>query len=92
MISFIQGEIQRKIKDGFGILFPAANAIRLFGERLKLSCIAGVPQAHRRPRLVFNLSAQTDSEIPSTNETTDKEAAPKSLQFGWAFPRILQAV
>ena len=28
----------------------------------------------------------------SVNETTDREAAPESLQFGRAFPRILQAV
>ena len=66
--------------------------MRLFGERLKLSRIAGVPQAHCRPRLILNLSAQPDSDTLSFNETTNREAAPELLQFGRAFPRILQAV
>ena len=35
---------------------------------------------------------QPDSDTPSVNDTTDREAAPELLQFGWAFPRILQAV
>ena len=30
--------------------------------------------------------------MPSVNETTSREAAPEFLQFGLAFPRILQAV
>ena len=35
---------------------------------------------------------QPDSDTPSVNETTNREAAPESMQFGRAFPRILQAV
>ena len=46
MTSFIRGEMQRRIKYGFSILLPAAGAIRLFGEKLKLSHIAAMPQAH----------------------------------------------
>ena len=60
--------------------------MRLFGEKLKLSRIAAVPQVHRRPRLILNLSAQPDSNTLSVNETTDREAAPESLQFGRASP------
>ena len=92
MTAFIRGEMQRRIKDGFSILLPAADAIRLFGEKLKLSCIAAVPQARRRPRLIINLSEQPDSDTPSVNETIDREAAPELLQFFRAFPCILQAV
>ena len=51
-----------------------------------------MPQAHRRPHLILNLLAQMDSDTPSVNETTDREAAPESLQFSWAFPCILQVV
>ena len=51
-----------------------------------------VPQSHRRPRLILNLSAQTDSYMPSVNDTTNREAAPELLQFGRASPRIIQAV
>ena len=64
----------------------------MFRERLKLSRIAAVPQAHHRPRLILNLSAHPGSDTLSVNETTDREAAPESLQFGRAFPHILQAV
>ena len=84
--------MQRGIKDGFSILLLATDAIRLFGEKLYLSRIAAVPRAHRCPRLILNLLAQQDSDIPSVNETTNRESAPESLQFGRAFPRILQAV
>ena len=92
MTSFIRGEMQRGIKDGFCILVPASDTLRLFGEILKLSRIASVPQAHRRPRLIINLSAQLESDTLSVNETTNRESAPESLQFGRALPRILQAV
>ena len=43
MISFIQGEMRRRIKYGFSILLPAADAMRMFWERLNLSRIAAVP-------------------------------------------------
>ena len=88
----LPGRLRRRIKDGLSILLPAADAMRLFGDKLKLSRIAAVPQAHRRPRLILNLSAQPDLNTLSVNETTDREAAPESLQFGQAFPLILQAV
>ena len=92
MTLFIRGELRQRIKDGFSILLLTADNMRLFGEKLKLSRIAAVPQAHHRPRLILNLSAQPDSNTLSVNETTNREAVPESLQFGRAFPRILQAV
>ena len=55
MTDFIQGEMQRRIKYGFSIFLSSADAIRLFGEKLELSCIAEMPQAHRRLRLIINL-------------------------------------
>ena len=79
MTAFIWGEIQQRIKDGFIILLPAAYTIRLFGDNLKLSRIAAVPQTHCLLHLVLNLLAQSDSGTPSVNETTNREAAPESL-------------
>ena len=86
MTSFIREELRRRIKDGFSILLPEADAMRLLGERLKLSRIAAVPQSYCRPHLILNLSAQPDSDTLSANGSTDREAAPESLQFGRAFP------
>ena len=37
------------------IILSAADAVRLFGYRLKLSGIAAVPQDHRRLCLISNL-------------------------------------
>ena len=92
MTSFVRGELRRRIKDGFSILLPVADAMQLFGRRLNLSRIVAVPQSHRRPCLVLNLSMQPYSDTIGVNETTNREAAPDLLQFGWAFSRILQAV
>ena len=84
--------MQLRIKDGFSILIPASDTIILFGEKLKLSCIATVTQAHRCPRLILNLSDQLDANTPGVNNSTDRKVAPDSLQFGRAFPHILQEV
>ena len=92
MTAFIWGDMQQRIKDGFSILLSAADAISLFGDKLKISCIAAVPQAHLRPRLILNLSEQPDSDMPRIKKTTNREAAPELLQFGRAFPRILQSL
>ena len=69
-----------------------ADAVRLFGEKMKLSCIAALPQAHRSPRLILNLSEITDKGTPGVNKTTNRGAALDSLQFGRTFPCILQVV
>ena len=82
--------MQRRIKYGFIILLLESDAIRKFEERLNLSCIAVVPQSHCRLRLILNLSTQLDSDTPSFDYTTNREAAPELLGFGRAFPPILQ--
>ena len=64
----------------------------MFGEHLKYSRIAAVPQDQHRPRQILNLLAAPDKETPSVNNTTDREIAPESMQFGRAFPRIIQAI
>ena len=71
---------------------PAADAVGLFGDNLKLSWIAAVPQEYRQPRLILNLSAKSDEVMSSVNETTVRESAPESIKFGRIFPRILQAI
>ena len=48
MVGFIQGEVQQSVHDGFSILLPVDDVVRIFGERLDLSCISAVPQAHCR--------------------------------------------
>ena len=66
--------------------------MRFWGDNLKLSCIATVPKEHHRPRLILNLLLQPNEGMTSINDTIDREFAPESMQFGRAFPRILQAI
>ena len=92
MVSFILGYLQRRFQGRFSILLSTEDAVQVFGEKLKLSCITVSPQDQRRPQLILNLSAQPDKETPSVNVTTDREISPESMQFGRAFPHIIQAM
>ena len=49
---FIYREIQQRIHDGFSTLLPTMDAVRIFGEKPKLSRIVVVPEAHRRLGLI----------------------------------------
>ena len=42
-----------------------------------------MPQAHRRPHLILNLSEQPDLDTLSVNGTTKREATPELLQGVW---------
>ena len=79
MTESIRGEMRQRVRDGFSILLPATDAVRLFGENLKLLRITVVPQENRRPRLTINLLEQTDEGTSSVNNTTDREVAPESM-------------
>ena len=92
MTDFIRGDLHQRVRDGFSILLHAADVVGLFGENLKLSRIAAVLQEHQRPRLILNLSSQPDEGTSTVNETTVGESGPESMQFGRAFPRILQTI
>ena len=92
MVSFIQGELQPRFQYGFSILLSVEDDVQVFGEKLKLSPIASVSQAQRHPRLILNLLVRPDKENQIANGTTDREIAPESMQFGRAFPHILQVI
>ena len=92
MTTFIWEEMQRRIKYGFSILLPATGAVQIFGEKLNLSCIVEVTQAHHHPCLILNLSGKAYEVTPSVNDTINRESAPDSLQFVRALPRILWSV
>ena len=72
MVRLIRGETQQRVKYGFSILLNAEDTVRVFGEYLKFSQISAVPQAHRCPYLILNLSSQPDKETPGVNGNTDR--------------------
>ena len=84
--------MQQRVKDGFIILLPVADLVRIFGEILKIFCSAAVSHSQRRLHIILNISAQPDTGTPSVNYTIDREIAPYSMQFECVFPCILQAI
>ena len=86
MVRFIRGEIQQRIQDGSSILLHAADTLRMFGEKLKLSRIVAVPQAHIRPRPILDLLEKPDKGTPSVNNTADREVAPELIHFLESLP------
>ena len=76
MTAFICGDLHQRVRYGFSILLPVADAVGLFGDNLKLSWIAAIPQEHQRTWLILNFSAQPDEGTSSVNETTVRESAP----------------
>ena len=65
MVRFIQGDMQRRIQDGFRILLPAADTVQVFGAKLKISRITAVPQEHLQLRLILNLLEKPEKGTPS---------------------------
>ena len=61
MTSFICREMQQHVRDGFSILLPVADMVRL---------------SHQRLRLILNLLEQPDEETPMVNDTMDRKIAP----------------
>ena len=51
--------MRQYVQDGFRILIAAADVVRVFGDIMKLSRIAAVPQEHCRLCLILNLLATT---------------------------------
>ena len=74
-------EMQWRVQDHFSILLPAADAVRMSGEKLKISSILAVPQAHCQPRLILNLPEKPDEGTSSVNKINRSEVAPESMQF-----------
>ena len=90
--TFIRREMSQQMQDGFSILLPAAEIVRVFWDKLKLSCIADIPQDYFHPRLIINLLAKTNEGMPSVNNTTYRDVSLESMKFGRALPRILQEI
>ena len=89
---FICGDMQWRVQDGLIILLPALDAVQTFGEKIKLSCIAAVPQPHQRPHLILDFLEKPDEGMPSVNNTANMEVSPELIQFGRPLTHILQAI
>ena len=64
----------------------------VFGNRVRISRLASVDQANRKPRLICNYSVAPDDVTPVVNASTKKSTAPDSMKFGAFLPRFLQKI
>ena len=91
-ISFCWEELLERDQQGFSIILPEDVALEVFGDRIRISCLTSVDQAHRKPRLFYNATAAPNATTPSVNAFADKGSAPNAIQFGAALLRFLQKI
>ena len=84
--------MQCSVQYGFSILLPVNDAVRVFGDQLKLSCVVAVPQSYRQWRLILNMLANTDEGTLSVRDTAYRWVTLESMHIFRAFPRILKAI
>ena len=58
--AFICRDMRKRTRDEFSILLSTADAVRVFGEKIKLSHIVSLPQEHLYLCLIINLSVKHD--------------------------------
>ena len=92
MAAFVRGEMRQSVRYALRILLLVTGTFRLFGGMLKLSRISAVPQKHRRPLRILNLSEKPNVGTPSVNNTTDREVTYELMYFVHAFSCVLQAI
>ena len=80
-MAFVSEEMWQRVQNGFSIILIVADAVRVFGDKLKVSCIVAVPQEHHQPRLIIKPPENLNEGTPSANNTTDREFEPESTQF-----------
>lgn len=74
----------RKIQRGFSILLPK-NALAIFGNSLKISCLALVDQNNWKLRLIFKSLVELDSITFSVKQIIDTISKPLAIEF-WSCP------
>ena len=89
---FCRQELLERSQRGFSIILSVHNALRFFGTQIRISRLACLDQANRKPRLICNSSEPPDSTTPSVNDTTDTSANPSAMQFGSCLSRLLQKI
>ena len=90
--AFCRQELLERAQRGFSIILLVDVAMLVFGNRIRISRLASVDQANRKPRLICNSSAEPDDVTPAVNTSTKKSTSPDAIQFGACLPRLLQKI
>ena len=91
-VHFVREELFERTTRGFSIILTKDDALKYFGDRLRISRLASVDQKNRKPRLICNSTAAPDDLTPSVNASTDSSSNPNAIQFGSCLPRVLQKI
>ena len=91
-ISFCRRELLERAQRGFSIILPEGVALKVFGDRIRISRLASVDHDNWKPRLICNYTATPNAITSSVDASTDKESAPRVIQFGACLPRFLQKI
>ena len=89
-VNFVREELLERTKRGFRIILTKAEALKHFGNRLRISRLVSVDQVNMKPRLICNYTAAPDPTIYSVNVSLDTSSNPKAIQFSTCLPRLLQ--
>ena len=79
MMVFIHREMRQHMRYSFNIIIPVSDMVLEFGEKLKPSHIAYVPQEHRQILLIINLPENTNKVMPSVHNNTCREVAQELM-------------
>ena len=90
--AFYRQELLGQAQHGFSIVLPLDVALLVFGDRIRISRLAYVDQANRKPRLICNSLVAPDNVTPAINASTNKYFAPDAMQFGACLPRFMQNI
>ena len=88
----IREEILLRAKRGFSIILFVKDTLNIFGNWIRISCLASVDQKNCKPRLIFNSIATSDSITSSVNTSTYLSSNPKKIQFRYYLPHFLQKI
>ena len=90
--AFCRQELLERAQHGFSIIFLVDMVLLVFGDRIRIFCLAYVNQANRKLRLICNYSLAPDDVTPTVNAPTGKSTSPNDMQFGALLPRFLQNI
>ena len=89
---FYQQELLEWAQRGFRIILLVDMSLLVFGSRIRISRLASMDQANRKPRLICNYSAAPDVVTPAVNAFTKKSTAPNVMQFWSCLPQFLKKI
>ena len=75
--AFYRQELLERAQCGFSIILPVNVAMLVFGDRIRISCLASVDQANRKPCLICFSLASPNDVTHAINASTNIYSSPR---------------